>query len=159
MKDVAVAAGFGSVRRFNDAFRNSYGRSPRELRKGSTNAANQQSLSLLLPYRQPYGWRELLTFVRARAIPGVERVADGAYQRTVEAGSSRGVIEVRDVGGSLALTVHGIATESLFAVAQRVRGLFDVDAPIEDVFAAVSEFDAFERRMLRRGPSDKSIGV
>jgi AraC family transcriptional regulator of adaptative response / DNA-3-methyladenine glycosylase II len=158
MKDVAVAAGFGSVRRFNDAFRNSYGRSPRELRKGSRDAANRQSLSLLLPYRQPYGWRELLAFLDARAIPGVERVADGAYQRTVEAGPSRGVIDVRDVGGSLALTVHGIATESLFTVAQRVRGLFDVDAPIEDI-ADVLGRDRHLQRWLNRYPGLRVPGA
>jgi AraC family transcriptional regulator of adaptative response / DNA-3-methyladenine glycosylase II len=158
MKDVAVAAGFGSVRRFNDAFRNSYGRSPRELRNGRKETSARQSLSLLLPYRHPYGWREILAFLHARAIPGVECVADGAYRRTVEAGSSRGIIDVRDVGGSLALTVHGIDTESLFGVAQRARSLFDVDAPIEDISGVLGR-DRHLRRWLDNYPGLRVPGA
>jgi AraC family transcriptional regulator of adaptative response / DNA-3-methyladenine glycosylase II len=134
MKDICVAAGFGSIRRFNDAFRRTYGRAPRELRRSGQQApAPRQSLSLLLTYREPYDWNRLLDFFAARAIPGVERIAEGRYTRAIEAGTSRGLIVVRDVGGALSLTVSGVATESLFGVVQRVRSLFDVDAPIDDI--------------------------
>lgn len=149
MKDIAVAAGFGSVRRFNDAFRNSYGKSPRDLRRRGHSPGTDSALSLSLPYRRPYGFAELLAFYRARAVPGLEHVSERAYQRAVQVGDSRGFIDVRDGRGALVLTVHGIATESLFAVVQRVRGMFDVDAPIADIAATLGR-----DRQLRRWLSD-----
>jgi AraC family transcriptional regulator of adaptative response / DNA-3-methyladenine glycosylase II len=134
MKEVCVAAGFGSVRRFNDAFRSTYGRPPRELRRGGQGTPDaKRPLSLLITYREPYDWSRLLEFFAARAIPGIERIADDRYERVIEAGTGCGLLVVRDVGGALSLTVSGIATESLFGVVQRVRSLFDVDAPIDDI--------------------------
>jgi AraC family transcriptional regulator of adaptative response / DNA-3-methyladenine glycosylase II len=134
MKDICVAAGFGSIRRFNDAIRRTYGRPPRQLRRGGQGAtASGRTLSLLMTYRQPYGWDRLLDFFAARAIPGVERVLEGRYERAVEVGGSRGLIVVSDIGGALSLSVSGVATESLFGVVQRARSLFDVDAPIDDI--------------------------
>ena len=133
MKTICAAAGFGSVRRFNDTFQKTYGKSPRQLRKGRDGPMRGRSRGLLLPYREPFDWVRLLAFFAARATPGVERVADNRYQRTVQVGGARGVIDVTDVGGSLSLEVRGIPTDSLFLVAQRVRGMFDVDAPIDDI--------------------------
>ncbi len=158
MRDVAVASGFGSVRRFNDAFRDSYGRPPRELRRGGDSTDRARALSLLLPYRQPYDWRTLLGFFSDRAIPGVERIADGVYQRTVEAGASRGSIDVRDAGGALALTVQGIDTNALFSVVQRVRGMFDVDAPIDDINTVLGR-DRQLRRWLQARPGLRVPGA
>ena len=137
MKDIATAAGFGSVRRFNDTFRQTYGRAPRELRRGGAQERLPGSLTLLLPYREPYGWDRQLGFFAARATPGVERVSDGCYQRSVSVGGSSGVISVRDLGGTLSLSVSGIETASLFTIAQRVRSMFDVDAPIDDIEAVL----------------------
>ena len=133
MQAICAAAGFGSVRRFNDTFQKTYGRSPTQLRKGRQGSRRERARGLLLPYREPFGWTQLLAFFGARATPGVERVADNRYQRTVRVGGACGVIDVTDVGGSLSLEVSGIPTDSLFYVAQRVRGMFDVDAPIDDI--------------------------
>lgn len=96
MADVAFAAGFESVRRFNAAVRSAYGRTPSELRRGAGNGARRggapggvdsngggPSLTLRLPYRPPLAWEPLLGFLAARAIPGVEQVAGGVYRRTV----------------------------------------------------------------------------
>ncbi|MCG8369477.1 MAG: helix-turn-helix domain-containing protein [Proteobacteria bacterium] len=149
MRDISVAAGFGSVRRFNDTFRKTYGRPPRELRRGSDTRDTSSSLRVLLPYRKPYGWTRLLEFLAVRATPGVERVRDGRYLRTVEIGGEHGVVEIGDEDGSLALSVHGLGTESLFPVVQRVRGLFDLDAPIDDIRDTLGQ-DAVLRKWLRR---------
>jgi AraC family transcriptional regulator of adaptative response / DNA-3-methyladenine glycosylase II len=95
MTDVALASGFGSVRRFNETFRALYGRGPRELRRVHASAASPASgLSLLLRYRPPYDWPAVLDFLAVRAIPGVERVADGSYSRVVEVDGQLGTIEV-----------------------------------------------------------------
>ncbi len=133
MTDISIASGFGSVRRFNDTFRKTYGRSPRELRKEQRVQITASGLSVLLPYRRPYDWQGLLEFFVGRATPGVEAVIDGAYLRTVRIGEERGIIRVHDVGDAIALSVHGIGTASLFPMVQRVRSMFDVDAPIDDI--------------------------
>jgi len=158
MKDVCAAAGFGSVRRFNDTFRRTYGRSPRELRAGRERGAGHDLLRLVLPYREPYDWGRLLAFFAARAIPGLEQIVDGCYRRAVRVGTTPGVIEVRDEGGSLSLTMHGVATESLFPVAQRVRSMFDVDAPIDDI-ADVLGCDPQLRLWLDRYPGVRVPGA
>ncbi len=158
MKEICLAAGFGSVRRFNDAFQKSYGRSPRELRRSRASGDDRSLLRLLLPYREPYEWDRLLSFFAARAIPGLERVEGGQYQRAVATGESRGVIEVRDEGGSLSLTVRGIATSSLFPVVQRVRSMFDVDAPIDEISSVLGR-DRQLRAWLRRHPGPRVPGA
>jgi AraC family transcriptional regulator of adaptative response / DNA-3-methyladenine glycosylase II len=129
MREISTAAGFGSVRRFNDTFRKTYGRAPRELRRGGDTPVSTGALSVQLPYRQPFGWRELLDFFAVRATPGVELVTSDRYVRTVRTGSGHGIIDARDVGGTLSLTVHGIGTENLFAAVQRARGLFESGGP------------------------------
>ena len=133
MREISVAAGFGSVRRFNDPFRKTYGRTPRELRRGRDPATATAALSVLLPCRQPYAWPELLEFFAGRATPGVEVVENGRYRRSVEVGGRHGIIEVSGSDGALRLAVHGAGIESLFSIVQRARGMFDLDAAIDDI--------------------------
>ncbi len=148
MTDISTAAGFGSVRRFNDTFRKTYGRSPRELRKEGRIAITSTALSVLLPYRRPYDWNGLLNFFAGRATPGVEAVANGAYLRTVRIGDARGIIRVANAGDAISLSVHGVGTASLFPVVQRVRSMFDVDAPVDDIAGVLSR-DQHLRTWLR----------
>ncbi len=158
MADISVAAGFGSVRRFNDTFRKTYGRSPRELRKDGGTETRKTALRVLLPYRQPYDWHALLDFFAGRATPGVELIAGGSYLRTVRVGDAAGIIQVHDVGDALALSVHGIDTASLFPVVQRIRDVFDVDAPVDDI-AAVLRRDSRLRSFLRTNPGVRVPGA
>lgn len=158
LKDVSIAAGFGSVRRFNDTFQKTYGRSPGQLRKGRGRSSQGRALGLLLPYREPFGWQQLLAFFAARATAGVECVAGDRYRRTVEVGNARGVIEVTDAGGSLLLAVHGIPTDALFIVVQRVRGMFDVDAPIDEITRTL-RCDPQLRDWLRDNPGLRVPGA
>ena len=82
--DVAMAAGFGSLRRFNDLFKKQYRLSPTGLRKQAANReAPEDSVSLTLGYRPTYQWERTIAFLAARAIPGEEVVSDGQYKRTV----------------------------------------------------------------------------
>jgi len=83
---IAMAAGFGSCRRFNDAFRHTYGRSPRDLRKADRRsgvAGSAEEVVLRLAYRPPYDWSHMREFLAARAIAAVERVDARGYARTV----------------------------------------------------------------------------
>lgn len=158
MQAIAVAAGFGSVRRFNDTFRKTYGKPPRDLRRGSAAQQTGVSLSVRLPYRKPYDWQQMLDFYAGRATPGVERIAGDRYERTVSAAGKVGRIEVRDVGDALSLTVHGLATETLFGLVQRVRSMFDVDAPVDDIAARLAQDQILGGR-LRRSPGVRVPGA
>ena len=85
MAQVALAAGFGSVRRFNETFQQLFRRPPISLRRGRQadhDEGDGAAVSVELPYRPPYHWEAMLAFLAARAIPGVEAVASGRYART-----------------------------------------------------------------------------
>ena len=124
---IAMASGFGSVRRFNDAFRKTWGRSPRELRK-TRRSEGAAGLRFRLRYRPPFDWEALLGFLAARAIPGVESVADGIYRRSVALSGVAGSIEVHHQDTEVILDVHHPKSENLLAIVSRVRRLFDLDA-------------------------------
>ena len=158
MQDISIAAGFGSVRRFNDTFRTTYGRSPRELRRRRDATVVSGALTVQLSYREPYGWNELLAFFAGRATPGVELVTSGRYLRSVCIGDCAGIIDVQEADGSLSLTVHGIATNALFPVIQRTRSLFDLDAPIDDIAGVLSR-DRTLRTWMNRNPGLRVPGA
>src|SRR5260370_21488354 len=87
MTEVAFAAGFNSIRRFNEAFLSLFGRAPGGLRRlGGPNVpvASDGEFSLLLRYQSPYDWPAILEFLRQRAIPGMELVPDGSYSNTIQ---------------------------------------------------------------------------
>ena len=133
---IAFASGFASVRRFNALFRARFGRAPSDVRRkiGPTGRAGSQrsdpGVVLVLDYRAPLDWTALLGFLAGRAIPGVERVADGAYERTIRLGALRGTVSVRPHARRSALSVQvspGLEG-ALMALAMRLRALFDLDA-------------------------------
>src|SRR3954469_15813238 len=68
LAEVAFAAGFGSVRRFNAAMQRAFGRTPTELRARSRGRGDEAALTLALPYRAPYAWAPLVEFLAQRAI-------------------------------------------------------------------------------------------
>jgi AraC family transcriptional regulator of adaptative response / DNA-3-methyladenine glycosylase II len=130
---VAYCAGFASIRRFNDAFRAAYKRSPSEWRRTkakSNGSPDVSSIHLKLSYRAPFDWLSLIRFLGARAIPGVESVSELAYQRTVSTSEGAGVIEVRPLAGErhLLLTVPSELSRGLAGIAEGVRRLFDLKA-------------------------------
>ncbi len=137
MTEVASAAGFGSVRRFNEVFRNLFHRSPSALRRedsaGSLPA--RTGVTLRLRYRPPYDWDSMLAYLEARAIPGVEVVENRCYQRTVEIDGSVGFVQVVHLPQqqSLAVTIRFPRVLSLPAIVVRVRRLFDTGADIETI--------------------------
>jgi len=158
MTEIAIASGFGSTRRFNDAFRNTYGRSPRELRKKRGDTEPSAGLTVQLPYRRPFDFGHLLKFFAARAIPGVEVVHDNRYLRSVTIDGLSSIIDLHDDGKDVLLTVHGAGTRSLLPIIQRVRGIFDLDASPDDVSRVLSK-DPFLTPLLRKQPGVRVPGV
>ena len=125
---VALASGFGSLRRFNAAFLQHYGLSPGRLRREGA-ARPADGLVVRLGYRPPYDVAAMLAFFRQRAIAGLE-AADGAtYARTLEVADHRGWIEARfdEASHQLVLRVGDTLHEVLPQVIRRVRGAFDLD--------------------------------
>lgn len=129
LTEVAMAAGFGSLRRFNDLFRKTYARAPRELRKAGGGAAPGAGIRLHLPYQPPYDWPGVVGFLSRRAIPGVERVTADSYARTIRLGGEAGRISVSPADGGDPALVASIELPSmagLRAVIERLHRVFDL---------------------------------
>jgi AraC family transcriptional regulator of adaptative response / DNA-3-methyladenine glycosylase II len=160
MAHIAEASGYGSVRRFNDTFKKTYGRTPGQLRRHNDELpCDSGVLTVSLPCREPIDWDTLLGFFAMRATPGVEQVVGGAYFRSVEIDGQCGVIECRLAEkGRVSLSLHGIATAHLFAVVQRVRDLFDLEAPVAEI-AKTLRTDDLLRKTLHRHPGIRVPGA
>jgi AraC family transcriptional regulator of adaptative response / DNA-3-methyladenine glycosylase II len=132
MTEVALAAGFGSVRRFNETFQQLFKRPPNALRRaGVTEEAVSATgaVAVRLGYRLPYDWQGILSFLAARAIPGIEVVSPDRYARTIAIGGVRGVVVVEPVEGNcLRATVRFPDLRCLPAIIARVRRVFDLAA-------------------------------
>jgi len=130
MGEVALAAGFGSVRRFNETFQSLYDRPPAALRRRKTLATPaDDAIVLSLRYRPPYDWDGMLGFLALRAIPGVEAVRDGVYHRAIALDGAAGTIAVRPIDGDrLGVAVRFPRPSALPRILARVRGVFDLSA-------------------------------
>jgi AraC family transcriptional regulator of adaptative response / DNA-3-methyladenine glycosylase II len=133
--DVAFAAGFSSVRQFNDTIREVYASSPTELRgrqRGPRSSAGQVTMRLAV--RTPFAGRALLAFLAARAVPGVEVAGDGSYARTLALPHGTGTVHLQldDVvePGRIAQVPATFRLDDLrdtAAAVERVRRLLDAD--------------------------------
>jgi len=131
MTEVALASGFGSVRRFNEAFQQLFGRPPAALRRSQAPAesAVERGVVVRLAFRAPYDWDGVLAFLAARALPGVESVTAGGYARTLAIDGARGVVVVRlAAGDALEAEIRFPKLQALPAVIARIRRAFDLSA-------------------------------
>jgi AraC family transcriptional regulator, regulatory protein of adaptative response / DNA-3-methyladenine glycosylase II len=158
---VAFAAGFGSRRRFNGHIRRTYARTPTQLRRLARRhgGAEPERYRFRLAYRPPYDWDGVLSFLAARAIPGVESVEASHYRRTISIGGQQGAIDVSPVAGTaIGLEVRFPDPRALLAIVERVRRLFDLGADP----AVIGEHlgpDALLREPLARHPGVRVPGA
>lgn len=136
MSQIALASGFGSVRRFNAAFRATYNRTPSQIRRfahlASVLPANEYLFRL--HFRPPFHWDALLEFLARRAIPGVEAIESSCYRRTISLNGDSGTLGVSLAENAQALEVRISFPEPrwLFLIVERLRRMFDLSAdPIE----------------------------
>ncbi|MFE2243631.1 AlkA N-terminal domain-containing protein [Streptomyces virginiae] len=141
MGDVAFAAGFASIRTFNDTVREVFALSPSELRDRSVKASRNKNappripgtISLRLPFRTPLNPDNLCGHLAATAVPGVEEWRDGAYRRTLRLPHGTGVVALTPqpdhIGCRLALT----DLRDLTIAISRCRWMLDLDADPEAV--------------------------
>jgi len=140
MTDVAFAAGFGSVRQFNETISAVYERTPSALRQSTSRApdphdgtdAHGTTITLQLPARAPFDGRGLLRFLGVRAIGGVETATDHSYTRTVRLPHGPATVELSLAGTDAAPVVtcaaHLSNLADLAPLVGRVRRLLDLDA-------------------------------
>jgi AraC family transcriptional regulator, regulatory protein of adaptative response / DNA-3-methyladenine glycosylase II len=132
MRDVALASGFGCVRRFNAAMRKTYNRTPTQIRRlihqKTTQPANQYVFQLR--FRPPYHWNGLLGFLAARATPGVEVVDDRGYRRSISINGRYGyfAVSLDDAHDALAVRVQIDDPHALYGIIERIRSMFDLNA-------------------------------
>jgi AraC family transcriptional regulator of adaptative response / DNA-3-methyladenine glycosylase II len=130
MAELALAAGFASIRTFNDTVREVFALSPTELRHRAQRqpATTTGVISLRLPFRAPLCPDNLFGHLAATAVPGVEEWRDGAYRRTLRLPHGHGVVALRPlpdhIGCQLALT----DLRDLAMAISRCRRLLDLDA-------------------------------
>jgi AraC family transcriptional regulator, regulatory protein of adaptative response / DNA-3-methyladenine glycosylase II len=163
LAEIAFSAGFSSIRRFNAAFREVYGRAPGELRRQAGESRGVDpgaALRLRLSYRPPFDWGSLLDFFRDRATVGVESLEGEVYRRAIAVGEAVGRIEVSHEPErcALQLQIHLPDARGLQQVTARVRHLFDLEANPAEV-SAVLEKDAMLRPWVRRFPGLRVPGA
>jgi AraC family transcriptional regulator of adaptative response / DNA-3-methyladenine glycosylase II len=147
MKDIATAAGFSSVRRFNETFLDLFHRPPRALRRKTAAKEEAKEVVLRLRYRPPYDWNNMLRFLEARAIAGVEIIEDGHYFRTIEIDGALGSIAVAHLPRqqSLEVCIQFPDVKALPSIVTRVRRLFDLGADIGRIEQHLSADPALAR--------------
>jgi AraC family transcriptional regulator of adaptative response / DNA-3-methyladenine glycosylase II len=151
--DVALASGFGSLRRFNAAFAQANRIAPRELRR-HPHAGSDDSLSLRLSYRPPYDFGSLLAFLRGRALPGIEVVDDESYARVFGPADAPGWLRLSAWPGeehALRLQLHCPRPAQMLTVVTRIRRMFDLDADPQAI-GAVLQTTPHVRPLLRKRP-------
>ncbi len=133
---IAILSGFNSVRRFNDALKKTYQRTPGQLRRNASSApAETGSINIKLAYRPPYDWNQISGFLQTRAIPGVEEVGSWGYRRSIRLGGNPSIFEAIPDTTSEQLKVrfnfNGVG--SLQSAVNKIRALFDLDVDCEPI--------------------------
>jgi AraC family transcriptional regulator, regulatory protein of adaptative response / DNA-3-methyladenine glycosylase II len=137
MNQIALASGFGCVRRFNAGIRKVYHRTPTQIRRLSRQTKIQPGNQYLfrLSFRPPYHWQGMLEFLAARATPGVELVESGSYWRTISLNGREGYFEVSldESRDALLVRIEFGDPHSLFLIVERIRAMFDLNADWADI--------------------------
>ena len=135
--EIAMAAGFRSLRRFNEAYREAFNCPPRESRRrqrSGTPLTSADQVVLTLPYHPPYDWQGLCTFLQQRVVAGVECVDARGYARTLRLEHGHALIRAApiDSAHALRLEVARASPRYLFEIAGAARRMFDLSAdPIQ----------------------------
>ncbi|HKW40577.1 MAG TPA: AlkA N-terminal domain-containing protein [Gemmatimonadales bacterium] len=139
---VAFASGFQSLRRFNAVFRAHYRLRPSALRPRPRTNTDDDALPLTLAYRPPLAWRTLTAMLVRDAWPGIDRLHESSYARTVRIAGHSGVIvvnEVADTRGQLHVSVSPSLVPVLMPLVARLRRVLDLDAEPSAIDAHLTE--------------------
>src|SRR5438445_1447485 len=128
--DVAFAAGFESVRQFNDTVREVFALTPTTLRAAGRRRGDivEGALTLRLPYRPPLDWPALSSWLRTRAVPGVAEANGHAYRRTLRLPRGAAIVSLEPVDGHIRCTLKLESMSDLTSAVRQCRRLLDLDA-------------------------------
>jgi len=146
--DVAFAAGFQSVRQFNETVKQVFARTPTELRQAASrrrssedaqhaDQAGRPQLSLRLAHRRPFAAAPLLSFLAARAVPGVEVFDDGVYRRSLRLPHGEGTVELKPADGYVSALFSLADLRDLSLAVAKCRHLLNLDSDPEAVDEAL----------------------
>ncbi|BBX95691.1 DNA-3-methyladenine glycosylase 2 family protein [Mycobacterium lacus] len=140
--DVAFAAGFSSIRQFNDTVRLVCDNTPTALRRRAaarfgSNVASPGTVSLRLPVRTPFAYEGVFGHLAATAVPGCEEVRDGAYRRTLRLPCGNGVVSLTPAPDHVRCLLVLDDFRDLTTATARCRRLVDLDADPEAVVEAL----------------------
>jgi len=181
LSEIAFAAGFTSIRQFNDTMRAVFAVTPTDLRDRAARGGRRPRqtrrvlrlsgpvsdpavpglIRLRLPYRAPIDLDRMLGFLAARAIPGVESVEDGRYRRTLLLPNGTGLMSVGSPGGEAGYIDCQLQLEDLrdlTAAVQRCRRLLDLDADPETVSASLAASGPVLAPLVRARPGRRVPG-
>jgi AraC family transcriptional regulator, regulatory protein of adaptative response / DNA-3-methyladenine glycosylase II len=144
--EIAFAAGFSSIRQFNDTVRLVFENTPTALRKraavrvGSleSDATSSGTVSLRLPVRTPFAYEGVFGHLAAGTVPGCEEVRDGAYRRSLRLPSGGGVVALTPAVDHVRCLLVLDDFRDLTTAIARCRRLLDLDADPEAVVEALS---------------------
>jgi AraC family transcriptional regulator of adaptative response / DNA-3-methyladenine glycosylase II len=146
MAELALAAGFGSVRRVNETVQPLVQRPPSALRRKAVHALPEGSVgeigvTVRLSYRPPYDWNAMLAFLKARAIDGVERVEADTYCRTVLQDGLVGTVEIIHLPhqASLSASIRVPSVRALPAIVGSIRRVFDLGDDVAAIGAHLAQ--------------------
>ena len=160
--ELCFAAGFASVRQFNDTMRAIYASTPSDLRmrahRRPGSAPTSAAIDLRLAYRWPADLNGLLDFLAVRAIQGIEEVDGRTYRRSLVLPHGTGVVELTPDDGYLAATLRLADHRDLAAAVARCRRLFDLDADSAAIDLALAADDALAP-LVARSPGRRLPGA
>jgi AraC family transcriptional regulator of adaptative response / DNA-3-methyladenine glycosylase II len=137
MREIALASGFGSIRRFNDTFSKTYHRAPTYLRHLARRAParEEHEYEFLLRFRPPFRWDAMLEFLAPRATPGIEIVQGSSYRRIISLHGHTGWLEaaLNSTSDAISVRIHFPEARWLFLIIERVRRMFDLAADPNEI--------------------------
>jgi AraC family transcriptional regulator of adaptative response / DNA-3-methyladenine glycosylase II len=159
---ICQSSGFGSIRRFNDAMKNSVGVSPTEFRKRHSLAKPSKGrlpLNVRLGYRPPLNWEALSSYLAFRAIPGVEHVNGDVYMRTIDTGPAHGHVQLshEQNASSVRARFYLNAPVALGPAVRKIRDIADLDCR-PDAIETAFEKDPVVGPILSRNPGIRVPG-
>lgn len=134
--DIALSAGFNSVRRFNDSFKSTMKLSPSELRKKTQNVDKTMvDIKLRLFYRPPYNWAQIQEFLQLRELPLIEKVSSNSYSRTFSINQSSGWFKATHQPKKHSFDVEISISDyaDLMAAVAQIKKVLDLDSDIETI--------------------------
>lgn len=157
--DIAFAAGFSSIRQYNDTIREVFATSPSELRSARRRGAASEPgvITLRLPYRAPIDLSWTFDFLGAHVVPGLESYENGTYSRVISAPGGPAIVSLVPADAAVLCRVRLHDPRDLVTVVAGVRRLLDLDADPVAVDAVLAADESLAPLVLKR-PGLRSPG-